>query len=144
MICPMIYANFVNLTCPNRDTMQNQENSIYMISEISQMLDIHPQTLRQYERNGLISPSRSKGKVRLYSYQDLQKMRLILQLIRDHGINVAGVEMILQLKEHERNMQKEIESLRDGLSNIGEKGIRIEQSIGSCKQDTNISIKWYY
>ena len=144
MICPMIYANFVNLTCPSRDTMQNQENSIYMISEISQMLDIHPQTLRQYERNGLISPSRSKGKVRLYSYQDLQKMRLILQLIRDYGINVAGVEMILQLKEYERSMQKEIKSLRDGLSNIGEKGIRIEQSISSCKQDMNISIKWCY
>jgi len=115
-----------------------------MISEISQMLDIHPQTLRQYERNGLISPSRSKGKVRLYSYQDLQKMRLILQLIREHGINVAGVEMILQLKEYERSMQKEIKSLRDGLSNIGEKGIRIEQSISSCKQDMNISIKWCY
>ncbi len=124
--------------------MQLEDNPTYMIGQIAKMLEIHPQTLRQYERDGLISPSRTKGRVRLYSSNDLKQIELTLQLIREYGINVAGVQMIIQLKKHEQSMTKEIESLRKGLNSIGAKGQQIEQSIMHCKENMDISINWCY
>ena len=122
--------------------MQPEDSPTYMIGQIAKMLDIHPQTLRQYEKDGLISPSRTKGKVRVYSNNDLKQIELALQLIREYGINVAGVQMILRLKEHEQNMKKEIASLRNGLNMIGIKGEKMEQSIAHCTQGMDISINW--
>jgi len=76
----------------------------YHISSVSRMYSIHPQTLRLYEREGLLKPSRSEGNTRLYTEEDLRQLELILNLIRDLGINLAGVEVIL-------NMRKKIEQI---------------------------------
>ncbi len=71
---------------------------VFLISEVSKILDIHPQTLRQYEREGFIKPSRTNGKIRLYSQEDIEKIKHILELTRACGINLAGVNKILELE----------------------------------------------
>lgn len=75
------------------------DEPVYLISNVAQMLDIHPQTLRQYEREGLIIPSRTDGKIRLYSQVDIDKIKYILHLTRSVGVNIAGVKMILEQNE---------------------------------------------
>ncbi len=92
--------------------MYSYDEPVYLISVVSKILNIHPQTLRQYEREGLIKPSRTEGKMRLYSQRDIDRLKLILSLVRDLGVNLAGVEIILQLKEEIEELQKEIESLK--------------------------------
>lgn len=82
---------------------------VYLISAVAQILDIHPQTLRQYEREGLIKPSRSNGKIRLYSQKDIDNIKTVLKLTRDLGINLAGVDVILQLKEKIEKLENELE-----------------------------------
>jgi MerR family transcriptional regulator/heat shock protein HspR len=86
------------------------------------MLDIHPQTLRQYEREGLVEPSRTQGRMRLYSQRDIERMKLILRLTRQMGVNLAGVDIVLQLKEQINEMQKEIDELREELSKVNRHG----------------------
>ncbi len=76
------------------------------------MLGVHPQTLRYYERAGLINPSRSRGNIRLYSVRDVERAQHIKRLIEDLGVNLAGVEVILHLTEQMRAMQRELEELR--------------------------------
>ncbi len=92
----------------------------YMISVVSEMLGIHPQTLRLYEREGFIKPKRSRGNTRLYSEEDVEKLEMILRLTRDLGVNLAGVEVILSMREKmeqmQREMQETIEGLRDQLA----------------------------
>ena len=92
--------------------MYSYDEPVYLISVVSKILNIHPQTLRQYEREGLIKPSRTEGKMRLYSQRDIDRLKLILSLVRDLGVNLAGVEIILQLKEEIEELQREIETLR--------------------------------
>ncbi len=91
-----------------------------MISVVSEMLGIHPQTLRLYEREGFIKPKRSRGNTRLYSEEDVEKLEMILRLTRDLGVNLAGVEVILSMREKmeqmQREMQETIEGLRDQLA----------------------------
>lgn len=72
---------------------------VYLISVVAQILEIHPQTLRQYEREGLITPSRTNGKIRLYSQKDIDHIKYVLRLTRELGINLAGVDLILQLNK---------------------------------------------
>jgi len=86
------------------------------------MLDIHPQTLRQYEREGLVEPSRTQGRMRLYSQRDIERMKLILRLTRQMGVNLAGVDIVLQLKEQIDEMQEEIDELRQELSKVNRNG----------------------
>ena len=74
----------------------------YHISSVAKMYSIHPQTLRLYEREGLLTPSRSEGNTRLYSAEDLKRLELILNLIRDLGVNLAGVEVILNMRAEDR------------------------------------------
>ncbi len=88
------------------------DEPVYLISIVSKILDIHPQTLRQYERENLICPSRSNGRIRLYSERDVDKIKLILRLTRELGVNLAGVDIILRLKENVDTMESEIASLR--------------------------------
>jgi len=88
------------------------DEPVYLISIVAKILDIHPQTLRQYERENLICPSRSNGRIRLYSERDVDKIKLILRLTRELGVNLAGVDIILRLKENVDSMEKEIASLR--------------------------------
>ncbi len=80
-----------------------------MISVVSEMLGIHPQTLRLYEREGFIKPKRSGGNTRLFSDEDVEKLELILRLTRDLGVNLAGVEVILSMREKMERMQQETE-----------------------------------
>jgi len=93
--------------------MHSYDEPVYLISIVANMLNIHPQTLRQYERDGLISPSRTKGRVRLYSQRDIDRMKLILRLTRDLGVNIAGIDIILRLKEQMEEMEAEIEDLKN-------------------------------
>lgn len=80
-----------------------------MISAVADQYQIHPQTLRLYEREGLLSPSRSEGNTRLYTDEDLERLEVILQLTRELGVNLAGVEIILNMREKMDAMQKQME-----------------------------------
>jgi MerR family transcriptional regulator/heat shock protein HspR len=82
----------------------------YMISAVAEMYSVHPQTLRLYEREGLLAPSRSEGNTRLYTDEDLERLELILNLTRDLGVNLAGVEIILNMRVRMGEMQKEMEA----------------------------------
>jgi len=81
----------------------------YTISAVADQYGIHPQTLRLYEREGLLKPSRSEGNTRLYTDTDLERLELILSLTRDLGVNLAGVEIILNMREKMDAMQREFE-----------------------------------
>ncbi len=102
--------------------MHSYDEPVYLISVVATMLDIHPQTLRQYEREGLVEPSRTEGRMRLYSQRDIDRMKLILRLTRQMGVNLAGVDITLQLKEQIEQMQLEIDQLRDELSKVNRNG----------------------
>ncbi len=95
--------------------MHSYDEPVYLISVVAKVLNIHPQTLRQYEREGLVEPSRTQGRMRLYSQRDIDRIKLILRLTRDLGVNLAGVDIIMQLKEKIDAMQEEIDSLREQL-----------------------------
>lgn len=81
----------------------------YTISAVAELFDIHPQTLRLYEREGLLKPSRSDGNTRLYEDADIERLEVILSLTRDLGVNLAGVEIILNMREKMNQMQSEFE-----------------------------------
>jgi len=80
-----------------------------MISAVAEKYEIHPQTLRLYEREGLLRPSRSVGNTRLYTDEDLERLEVILKLTRELGVNLAGVEIILNMREKMSEMQRQIE-----------------------------------
>lgn len=93
----------------------------YTISAVAELYDIHPQTLRLYEREGLLAPSRSVGNTRLYEDSDLERLEIILSLTRDLGVNLAGVEIILNMREKMDSMQREFERFFEYLkSHAGE------------------------
>jgi MerR family transcriptional regulator/heat shock protein HspR len=102
--------------------MHSYDEPVYLISVVASVLDIHPQTLRQYEKEGLITPSRTQGRMRLYSQRDVDKIKLILRLTRKMGINLAGVDVILKLKSQMEEMTEEIDSLRTELSKVNRNG----------------------
>jgi len=88
---------------------ENQSGqALFMISAVAQRYDIHPQTLRLYEREGLLKPSRTEGNTRLYSQADLDRLETILTLTRDLGVNLAGVEIILNMRQKMDRMQREV------------------------------------
>lgn len=82
---------------------------VYMISSVAEQYGLHPQTLRLYEREGLLAPSRSDGNTRLYTDEDLERLEVILQLTRELGVNLAGVEIILNMRDKMAAMQRQIE-----------------------------------
>lgn len=93
----------------------------YTISAVAELFDIHPQTLRLYEREGLLKPSRSIGNTRLYEDADIERLEVILSLTRDLGVNLAGVEIILNMREKMDAMQQEFERFFEYLrSHAGE------------------------
>ena len=102
--------------------MHSYDEPVYLISVVSNMLNIHPQTLRQYERDGLIEPARTQGRMRLYSQRDIDRMKMILRLTRDLGVNLAGVDVVLRLKEQMEQMEHEIEALREELRQVNRHG----------------------
>ena len=91
---------------PNKEPRQ-----FYHISSVAKMYNIHPQTLRLYEREGLLAPSRSEGNTRLYSTEDLKRLELILNLIRELGVNLAGVEVVLNMREKIEQIEAEVNLL---------------------------------
>lgn len=90
-------------------TARKRSKAAYMISAVAEQYEIHPQTLRLYEREGLLKPSRSDGNTRLYTDEDLERLEVILQLTREMGVNLAGVEIILNMREKMETMQQQIE-----------------------------------
>jgi MerR family transcriptional regulator/heat shock protein HspR len=90
---------------------KGKTQSYYHISSVAKMYDLHPQTLRLYEREGLLKPSRSEGNTRLYSDEDLKRLEIILNLIRDLGVNLAGVEVILNMRQKMQQMETEVNQL---------------------------------
>jgi MerR family transcriptional regulator/heat shock protein HspR len=98
----------------------------YMISVVAKSYNIHPQTLRLYEREGLLQPSRTEGNTRLYSEEDLRQLEVILNLTRDLGVNLAGVEIILNMRRKMEQMQNEVsefvEYVKDELLRTNQEG----------------------
>ena len=99
--------------------MAADEPTVFSISRLAKMLQVHPQTLRFYERAGFVTPVRARGETRLYSQQDIAQLRLILHLTRDMGVNVAGVEIILRMQYQLESLQDEIAHLRQSLAAHG-------------------------
>ena len=91
--------------------MSDPGKPLYLIGVVADMLKIHPQTLRLYERKGLIRPSRTVGRTRIYSEENVEEIRRILRLTRDLGVNLAGVEIILKMRRQMLAMQEELEEL---------------------------------
>ena len=96
----------------------DDENPCYVISIAADMLGVHCQTLRYYERTGLVSPSRSRGNIRLYSPKDIERLRRIKTLVDDLGVNLAGVEIILRLREYIDQMERRMEQMRAELERL--------------------------
>lgn len=88
---------------------RSKGKAAYMISAVAEQYEIHPQTLRLYEREGLLAPSRSEGNTRLYTDEDLERLEIILKLTRELGVNLAGVEIILNMREKMEAMQQQME-----------------------------------
>src|SRR5438067_7938800 len=88
----------------------------YMISSVAELYKLHPQTLRLYEREGLLTPSRSEGNTRLYTDDDLERLEVILKLTRELGVNLAGVEIIMNMREKMAAMQQQIEQFVETLN----------------------------
>src|SRR3954469_20236636 len=97
-------------------TKSKSKAAAYMISAVAEQYSIHPQTLRLYEREGLLAPSRSDGNTRLYTTEDLERLEVILKLTRELGVNLAGVEIILNMREKMEAMQAQIEGFIETLN----------------------------
>ena len=96
--------------------MREKSKAAYMISSVAEQYGVHPQTLRLYEREGLLKPSRSDGNTRLYTDEDLLRLEVILHLTRDLGVNLAGVEIILNMRAKMEAMQGQIEEFIQSLN----------------------------
>ncbi len=125
------------------------DTPLYMIGIVARMLAIHPQTLRLYEKEGLVAPKRSQGDTRLYSGRDVERLKFILHLTRDMGVNLAGIEIILRMRDQMDQMQREMgdlmiyikEELRKGLT----EKLKSSASFGSTvfEKKSNIAEKKY-
>jgi len=106
----------------------------YMISAVAQKYSIHPQTLRLYEREGLLKPSRTDGNTRLYSDEDLQRLETILSLTRDLGVNLAGVEIILNMRQKMEEMQHEVNEFMEYVKH------ELARGLGDWEQRLNTAL----
>jgi len=111
-----------------------RSRAAYMISAVAQQYNIHPQTLRLYEREGLLKPSRTEGNTRLYTDVDLERLETILALTRDLGVNLAGVEIILNMREKMLEMQRQTQEFvefvrREWLNRSAESEERIKNAL---------------
>jgi MerR family transcriptional regulator, heat shock protein HspR len=97
---------------------------LYMIGVVAEMLKVHPQTLRFYEKKGLVRPGRTEGQTRMYSDEDLEEVARLLRLTRDLGVNLAGVEIVLKMRRRMIEMQKQIEDL---LAYVRESGGEVKE-----------------
>jgi MerR family transcriptional regulator/heat shock protein HspR len=90
------------------NTSEKNKDKYYHISTVANLYNVHPQTLRLYEREGLLQPSRSKGNTRLYTEEDLEQLEFILNLTRDMGVNLAGVEVIMNMRNKMQKIEDEV------------------------------------
>ena len=104
--------------------MEDSDRPVFSISIVAQMLELHPQTLRLYEREGLIVPGRTKGKTRLYSLKDLERLRTILHLTQEIGVNLAGVGLFLEFQEKVNEMESKMHQALERLGCGAEPGTR--------------------
>ena len=92
---------------------KRKSKGAYMISAVAEMYEIHPQTLRLYEREGLLKPSRTEGNTRLYTDEDIERLEFILNLARDLGVNIAGIAIVLQMRERMEEMNRQMQGFVD-------------------------------
>jgi MerR family transcriptional regulator, heat shock protein HspR len=112
---------------------KNTGKAYFMISVVAERYDIHPQTLRLYEREGLLKPSRTEGNTRLYSEDDLVQLETILSLTRDLGVNLAGVEIILNMRRKMEQMQSEVNEFMEYVKHELARGLEDwEQRLGTA------------
>jgi MerR family transcriptional regulator/heat shock protein HspR len=114
----------------------DNDEPCYVISVAAKMVGMHQQTLRYYERAGVIEPSRSRGNIRLYSQSDIARLRQIQQLIGDFGVNLAGAEVILKLRDHIVRLEEEVEVLRQQLA-----AARLELRSDMAKQSRKSAVE---
>ena len=122
--------------------MKQYEEPVYLISVVAKVLSIHPQTLRQYEREGLLEPSRTEGKMRLYSEKDMDRIKMILRLTRDLGVNLAGVDIILQLKDQIKQSEAVIRQMKEELAKFEQSAV--PSKIALISSFTMIKINPFY
>jgi MerR family transcriptional regulator, heat shock protein HspR len=111
--------------------MTDPAKPLYMIGVVAEMLHVHPQTLRFYEKKGLLRPSRTEGRTRMYSQEDVEQLGRLIRLTRDLGVNLAGVEIILRMRRRMLDMQKQIEDLLTYVRADGEGGVETERASAS-------------
>ncbi|MEN3336302.1 MAG: MerR family transcriptional regulator, heat shock protein HspR [Blastocatellia bacterium] len=112
---------------------RNKKAKKYTISVVAEQYGVHPQTLRMYEREGLIKPSRSEKGTRYYTEEDIEQLELVLNLTRDLGVNLAGVEIILNMRDKMRQMQREFENFLQYIhDNIGQEVFRVDENSKSA------------
>jgi len=98
--------------------LEDKMRPVFMISVAAELAEMHPQTLRMYERKGLITPQRSSKSTRLYSMEDVERLRRIQQLVSDCGLNLAGVERVLEMEERLEHMQKRLDQLQTAMERM--------------------------
>lgn len=112
--------------------MTDRTKPLYMIGVVAEMVGVHPQTLRFYEKKGLLRPSRTEGRTRMYSADDVEELARLLRLTRDLGVNLAGVEIIIKMRRRMVDMQKQIEDL---LAYLRDSGIEVKDSEGRMPRE---------
>jgi MerR family transcriptional regulator, heat shock protein HspR len=111
---------------------KRKSKGAYMISSVAEMYGIHPQTLRMYEREGLLKPSRTEGNTRLYTEEDLQRLEFILTLARDLGVNISGISIILEMRERMEEMNRQMSSMmKDFVSYVQQEMVRRQHAPAS-------------
>jgi MerR family transcriptional regulator, heat shock protein HspR len=103
--------------------MTDRGKPLYMIGVVADLMKVHPQTLRFYEKKGLIQPSRTEGRTRMYSEEDVEEVARLLRLTRDLGVNLAGAEIIIKMRRRMLEMQRQIESLLEYVRDEGEAAV---------------------
>ena len=109
---------------PRHSTKKKKARAGYMISAVAELYKLHPQTLRLYERVGLLKPSRSEGNTRLYTDADLERLDVILTLTREMGVNLAGIEIILNMREKMAEMQRQMQAFTTFVQQELARGLR--------------------
>jgi MerR family transcriptional regulator/heat shock protein HspR len=120
--------------------MAKVKRAAFMISAVAEQYQLHPQTLRMYEREGLLTPSRSEGNTRLYTQEDVERLEVILKLTRELGVNLAGVEIILNMREKMAEMQNQIEQFVKSLNTEISQRSRVVEQEQTQTQTTLIPI----
>ena len=112
--------------------MTDKGKPLYMIGVVADMLKLHPQTLRMYEKKGLIQPSRTEGRTRMYSAEDVEDIARLLRLTRDLGVNLAGAEILLKMRRRMLEMQRQIEDL---VAYLRESGVEVKDQAARAPRE---------